>query len=72
MTMLVISNGHDNETIFVRGSFLAGTTAGSVPILIDSQTTVMTFPSAIPVNTIGIFCDNQVEACDGLLMLAGY
>jgi len=74
MTTLVLRTGHDNETVFVRGPFLTGGNVGAdfVPVLVNSQATVATFPTPIPLTSFFVLCNNLTEHCDFNVTLFGY
>jgi hypothetical protein len=72
MTMFELLSGHDNVSVYVRGPFLNGSSIIQLPILLNSQTTIVTFPSPIPVSSLAFLCDNAVEHCDFSANLEGY
>lgn len=71
MTMAALFGGHDNESVSVGGPF-ADALVGFMPIILDSQKEVVTFPTAIPVDSVAITCLNAVEHCDFGFSLVGY
>jgi len=72
MTMLVLCCGHDNETVFVQGPFMNGTGNLRQPVLLNSQSTIVTFPTAIPTSSVSISCDTSVEHCDSSADFLGF
>lgn len=73
MTMFVLRSGHDDVSVYVRGPFqTGGTPDDSVPILTGSQSTIVTFPTAIPVSSFFTLCDNLFEHCDVVADVVGY
>jgi len=74
LTMFALITGHDNQSVYVKGPFQTDGNVGwdFLPVALNSQGTMTTFPTPIPVTSFFATCNNDVDHCDFGVTFVGY